>query len=55
VVLLISDGCDRGALEILAEDMARLRRRAHRLVWLIPLAGTSGYRPVIRAVQAALP
>jgi len=55
VVLLISDGWDRGAPEVLAEEMARLQRRAHRLVWLNPLAGTPGYRPVTGAVQAALP
>jgi uncharacterized protein with von Willebrand factor type A (vWA) domain len=55
VVLLISDGWDRGDPDQLAEEMARLQRRAHRLIWLNPLLGTPGYRPLTRAVQAALP
>ncbi len=55
VVLLISDGWDRGAPDLLAEEMARLQRSAHRLIWLNPLLGTPGYRPLTSGVQAALP
>jgi uncharacterized protein with von Willebrand factor type A (vWA) domain len=55
VVLLISDGWDRGDPGQLAEEAARLQRRAHRLVWLNPLLGTPGYRPLTRGVRAALP
>jgi uncharacterized protein with von Willebrand factor type A (vWA) domain len=55
VVLLISDGWDRGDPESLAQEMARLQRRAHRLIWLNPLLGTPGYRPLTQGVQAALP
>lgn len=55
VVLLISDGWDRGDPEELREQIARLQRRCHRLVWLNPLIGTAGYEPLTRGLQAALP
>jgi uncharacterized protein with von Willebrand factor type A (vWA) domain len=55
VVLLISDGWDRGDPEELANQIARLQRSCHRLVWLNPLIGTAGYAPLTRGLQAALP
>jgi uncharacterized protein with von Willebrand factor type A (vWA) domain len=55
VVLLISDGWDRGDPEVLHVQIARLQRRCHRLVWLNPLIGTTGYSPLTRGLQAALP
>ncbi len=55
VVLLISDGWDRGAPERLGAEMARLQRRCHRLIWLNPLLGSPRYRPLTRGMQAALP
>ena len=55
VVLLISDGWDRGAPERLGAEMARLQRRCRRLVWLNPLLGSPRYRPLTRGMQAALP
>jgi uncharacterized protein with von Willebrand factor type A (vWA) domain len=55
VVILLSDGWDRGDPELLAEEMARLRRTAHRLVWLNPLAADPRYEPLTRGMQAALP
>ena len=55
VVLLISDGWDRGDPEELREQIARLQRRCYRLVWLNPLIGTTGYEPLTRGLQAALP
>jgi uncharacterized protein len=55
VVLLISDGWDRGDPAELREQIARLQRSCHRLVWLSPLAGTAGYEPLTRGLQAALP
>jgi uncharacterized protein len=55
VVLLISDGWDRGDPAVLREQMARLQRSCHRLIWLNPLLGTSGYEPLTRGLQAALP
>ncbi|MGO8951346.1 MAG: vWA domain-containing protein [Ktedonobacterales bacterium] len=55
VVLIISDGWDRGDIRILSEEMARLRRRCHRLIWLNPLLGQEDYRPVTAGMRAALP
>jgi uncharacterized protein len=55
VVLLISDGWDRGDPGELREQIARLQRSCHRLVWLNPLIGTADYAPLTRGLQAALP
>lgn len=55
VVLIISDGWDRGDIELLAHEMDRLHRSCHRLVWLNPLLGAPEYQPLVRGIQAALP
>ena len=55
VVLLISDGWDRGDPAELRDQIARLHRRSSRLVWLNPLIGTADYAPLTRGLQAALP
>lgn len=55
VVLLISDGWDRGEAELLAREMGRLARSCQRLIWLNPLLGHPGYQPLTRGMQAALP
>ncbi len=55
LVLIISDGWDRGEPDLLAQEMARLQRSCHRLIWLNPLLGSPDYRPLTRGMQAALP
>ena len=55
VVLVISDGIDRGDIDLLAREMARLQRSCHRVIWLNPLLGNEGYQPLVRGMQAALP
>ncbi len=55
VVIVVSDGWDRGDPELLAVELSRLRRMAHRLIWLNPLLGSEGYEPVTRGMSAALP
>ncbi len=55
VVLLISDGWDRGDVDLLGKEMARLQRNCHRLIWLNPLLGAPDYEPLTRGMQAALP
>jgi hypothetical protein len=55
VVLLVSDGWDCGDPGELADQIARLQRGCHRLVWLNPLIGTADYAPLTRGLQAALP
>jgi uncharacterized protein with von Willebrand factor type A (vWA) domain len=55
VVVILSDGWDRGEPEQLAGEMARLRRVAHRIVWVNPLKAHPGYAPLARGMAAALP
>jgi uncharacterized protein with von Willebrand factor type A (vWA) domain len=55
VVLLISDGWDRGEPDLLRQEMARLQRSCYRLIWLNPLLGSQDYQPVTRGMEAALP
>ncbi len=55
VVLLISDGWDRGDPQVLSREIARLQRSCHRLIWLNPLLGSPAYQPLTRGMQAALP
>jgi hypothetical protein len=55
VVVILSDGWDRGDPEQLDIEMARLRRAAHRLVWLNPLAAHPDYEPLTRGMRAAVP
>ena len=55
VVIIVSDGWDRGDPALVATETARLRRNCHRLVWLNPLAGTPGYEPLAGGMRAALP
>jgi len=54
VVLIVSDGWDRGDPELLGRELARLRRRCSRVIWLNPLLGSASYEPLTRGMQAAL-
>ncbi|MDE0631160.1 MAG: VWA domain-containing protein [Caldilineaceae bacterium] len=55
IVIVISDGWDRGDPEMLGQEMSRLQRSCHRLIWLNPLLGSPSYEPLTRGIQAALP
>jgi uncharacterized protein len=55
VVIVVSDGWDRGDPALVAVESARLRRNCHRLIWLNPLAGTAGYQPLAAGMRAAFP
>ncbi len=55
IAVIISDGWDRGDPRVLAEEMARLSRTVHRVVWLNPLASRPGFAPETRGMRAALP
>jgi uncharacterized protein with von Willebrand factor type A (vWA) domain len=55
VVVLCSDGLERGDPELLRAQMARLRRLAYRVVWANPLKGSPRYEPLARGMAAALP
>jgi hypothetical protein len=55
VVLLMSDGWERGDPALLAREMATLRRSCHRLIWIDPLAARPGFEPATAGLRAALP
>lgn len=55
VVVVFSDGWERGDADLLGEQMARLQRIAHRVIWVNPHRGKEGYEPLQGGVVAALP
>jgi hypothetical protein len=55
IVVIISDGWDRGDPSVLAEQMARLSHVAHQVIWVNPLKASPGYEPLVRGMAAALP
>jgi len=55
VVVLLSDGWDRGDPAVMGNEIAELRRRANTLIWLNPLLGGPDYQPLTRGMQTALP
>lgn len=54
-VIFLSDGWDRGDPVVMRSEMARLRLRAQKVLWLNPLLGTPGYQPLTQGMQCALP
>jgi uncharacterized protein with von Willebrand factor type A (vWA) domain len=55
VVVVASDGWERGDVSLLGAQMARLHRLANRVVWVSPHAGKDGFAPATAGLQAALP
>ena len=55
IVLLISDGWDRGEPDRLRAEIGRLQRSCHRLIWLNPLLGSPDYMPLALGMRTALP
>jgi uncharacterized protein with von Willebrand factor type A (vWA) domain len=55
IVVVLSDGWDRGEPEVLAAQMERLHRVAYKVIWVNPLKVTPGYAPLARGMAAALP
>jgi uncharacterized protein len=55
IVIILSDGWDTGEPDELARELALVKRRAGKLIWLNPLLGNPGYQPLVRGMQAALP
>ena len=55
VVVVFSDGWERGDAALLGEQMARLQRIAHRVIWVNPHRGKPGYEPLQQGIAAALP
>lgn len=54
IVIVVSDGWERGDVSTLSQEMAYLQRRCHRLIWLNPLLGKSSYQPLVEGMAAAL-
>jgi uncharacterized protein len=55
IIVILSDGWDRGDPLALAEQMARLARVSHHIIWVNPLKAAPGYAPIARGMAAALP
>ena len=55
VIVILSDGWDRGDVEVLAEQMMRLSRLAYKVIWVNPLKAAPGYQPLARGMASALP
>jgi hypothetical protein len=55
VVVVISDGWDRGDVALLEREMRTLKRRCHKIIWLNPLLASEHYEPLCKGMQAALP
>ncbi len=55
VMIIVSDGWDRGDADLMRREMERLRRRVHKLMWLNPLLGSPGYQPLCLGMKTALP
>lgn len=55
VVMIVSDGWDRGDPALVRAELARLQRSCHRLIWLNPLAGSAHYQPLAAGMAAAMP
>ena len=54
-VIIVSEGYDSGEPEVLVDALSRVARRARRVVWLNPLAGSPGFTPIARSMRAAMP
>ncbi len=55
VVVLISDGWDRGDVGLMEQEMRNLKRRCQKIIWLNPLLASENYQPLCKGMQAALP
>ncbi|MDD9371783.1 MAG: VWA domain-containing protein, partial [Acidimicrobiales bacterium] len=55
VVVIVSDGWETGDPTVVGEQMARLARLAHRIVWVNPRRAAAGYQPLVGGMAAALP
>jgi uncharacterized protein len=55
IVVIISDGWDRGDVSLLERQMQDLKRRCKKVIWLNPLLASENYEPLCKGMQAALP
>jgi uncharacterized protein with von Willebrand factor type A (vWA) domain len=55
IVMIFSDGWDRGEIDVLEGQMAFLKRKVYKIIWLNPLIGTQDYQPICQGMRTALP
>jgi uncharacterized protein with von Willebrand factor type A (vWA) domain len=55
IVIIVSDGWERGEVAVLKREMRYLQHRCYRLIWLNPLLGNKSYEPLVEGMAAALP
>ncbi len=55
IIMIFSDGWDRGEINLLDSQMAFIKRKAHKIIWLNPLMGTRAYQPICQGMRTALP
>jgi len=55
VVVIISDGWDRGNVALLEQEIINIKRRCHKVIWLNPLLASKDYQPLCKGMQAVLP
>ncbi len=55
IVIIFSDGWDRGEIDVLETQMARLKRKSYKIIWLNPLMGSADYQPICQGMRTALP
>ena len=55
IVIILSDGCDNGNMDVLKKSMEFIRKKAKKIIWLNPLAGYPSYRPDVAGMQTAMP
>lgn len=55
VVIILSDGWDTGDIEVLEEAMSQIHRKARKVLWLNPLAGSSTFEPTVQGMKTAMP
>tara|TARA_B100000287_G_scaffold149228_1_gene140954 strand:+ start:290 stop:1426 length:1137 start_codon:yes stop_codon:yes gene_type:complete len=54
-VVILSDGWDRGDASVMSEQMHRLKKVSHQIIWVNPLKASPGYEPLAQGMAAALP
>ena len=55
IIIIFSDGWDLGEIDVLETQMALLKRKSHKIIWLNPLMGTADYQPICQGMRTALP
>jgi len=55
IVIIVSDGWDRGESSLLQKEMKNLRKKAYQIIWLNPLLGDPHYQPTTKGMKTALP